>query len=225
MKNSALSEESVVSKVSDLMETLDHIKRYNALARSLKQFALIVIGSIAVFLSIGIALALTKFEYSVTRPIGFVYGFLFLLIPLVGLALGVDYVTKKVSATKTGEWREKLSGGFPSALEMLVELDWDNVLDEISMGRLSYALYSLLKTAAYWIVTFSGLQLIASILSLYFLHRLIFLSAFIWVVFALILVLLLLGKDLLRRYQEIHSLDMLLLELRWFSLELRRAEL
>ena len=54
MKDSVLSEESVVSKVSELMETLDHIKRYNALSRSLKKFSLIVIGSIAISLAVGI---------------------------------------------------------------------------------------------------------------------------------------------------------------------------
>ena len=147
-----------------------------------------------------------------------------MLIPLIGLAIGVFYVRRQTNATKTGDWKEKLSGGFPAALEILIELDWDNTLDEISIGKLSYSIYGLLKTAAYWLVAFFGLQLAANIVTFFFLHRELFLGTFVSVALALILVLLFLSSDLLRRYKEIHVLDMLLLELRWFSLEIRRAE-
>ena len=224
IQDSVLSEESVVSKVSELMETLDHIKRYNALSRSLKKFSFIVIGSIAISLAVGISLSLSGFNLATKNPQSFLYGFMLLLIPLIGLAVGVFYVRRQVNATKIGEWKEKLSGGFPSALEMLMELDWDKTLDEISLGKLSYTIYGLTKTAAYWLVTFFGLQLVGNGLTLYFLHRAVVISTFVSVAFALILVLLLLGRDLLRRYKEIHALDMLLFELRWFSLEIRRAE-
>jgi hypothetical protein len=224
MKDQILSEERVVSKVSELMETLDHIKRYNALSRSLKKFAFIVIGSIAISLVVGLILAILGLEDTARSPQGFFYGFMLLLIPLVGLAVGVFYVRRQVNGTKTGEWKEKLSGGFPSALEILIELDWDKTLDEISMGKLSYTIYGLLKTAAYWLVTFLGLQLVANAFALYFLHKPAIIGSVFSVAFALIIVLLLLGKDLLRRYKEIHAMDMLLLELRWFSFELRRAE-
>jgi len=105
-----------------------------------------------------------------------------------------------------------------------MELDWDKTLDEISMVKLSYTIYGLLKISAYWLVTFFGLQLVINALTIYFLNRPVLLGSFLSVAFALILVLLVLGKDLLRRYKELHALDMLLLELCWFSLELRRAK-
>lgn len=225
MKDAGLSEEGVVSKVSELMETLDHIKRYNALSRSLKNFSLIVIGSITISLVIGILLPILGLEYLSRSPQSFLFGFTLLLIPLVGLGIGVFYVRRKVRTTKTGEWKEKLSEGFPSALEILMELDWDKTLDEISMGKLSYLIYGLLKIAAYWLVTFFGLQLLANAFTLYLLQKPVILGGVFSVAFALILVLLLLGRDFFRRYKEIHALDMLLLELRWFSLELNRAEL
>jgi hypothetical protein len=225
MKDSVLSEEAVVSKVSELMETLDHIKRYNALARSLKKFSIIIIGSIILFLAVGILHNSLKFEYELMKPIGLVLDLLLVLIPLVGLALGVLYVRKQVNQTKTGEWKAKLAEGFPGALELIMKLDWENTLDEIYDGRLSYILYGLLKTAAYWFVAFFGLQLIANAFALYFLDRPVVAGSLFSLVFALLLALLLLGRDLFRRYKEIHALDMLLLELRWFSLELNRAEL
>ena len=224
MNDSVLSEESVVSKVSELMETLDQLKRYNALARSMKKFVLIVMGSIAVFLAVAVLFTILRFEYSLTKPVSFVYGFMVLLIPLIGVGVGVHYVKKKVNQTQTGEWKTKLSEGFPAALEVIMELDWEKTLDEIYSGRLSYILYGLLKTGAYWLVTASGLQLVANIATLSFVHTIIPISSLVTGLFALIIVLLVVGKDILRRYKEIHALDMLLLELRWFSLELRRAE-
>jgi hypothetical protein len=47
-KNSTMTEEKVVAKVAELMETLDQIKKYGVLARHLKMFSLIVIGSIVI---------------------------------------------------------------------------------------------------------------------------------------------------------------------------------
>ena len=44
-----ITEESVVSKVEELMETLDLVKKYNAFARSLKKFTFFIVGSIAIF--------------------------------------------------------------------------------------------------------------------------------------------------------------------------------
>jgi hypothetical protein len=224
MSDLVLSEESVVSKVSELMETLDQLKRYNVLARSLKKFALIVIGSIAVFLVVAGLFTILRFEYSLTRPVSFVYGFIVLLIPLIGVGVGVNYVKKQVNQTKTGAWKTKLSEGFPAALEVILELDWEKTLDEIYAGRLSHMLYVLLKTGAYWIVTAFGLKLVANIATLYFFYTIIPISSLVTGLSALIIVLLVVGKDILRRCKEINSLDMLLLELRWFSLELRRAE-
>ena len=56
VKNSIMTEEKVVAKVAELMETLDHVKKYNALSKSFKRFALIVLGSISVFLALGASL-------------------------------------------------------------------------------------------------------------------------------------------------------------------------
>ena len=61
--NSVLTEETVVAKVAELMETLDHVKKYNALARSFKKFALIVLSSITVFLAFGASLGFLKFSW------------------------------------------------------------------------------------------------------------------------------------------------------------------
>ena len=135
VKDSELTEESVVAKVADLMETLDHVKKYNALSSSFKRFALIVLGSITVFLALGASLGFLNLVVTLDRPQIFLTSLLLLLVPITGIAAGVFFIRKKINSVKTGEWKEELSHGFPSALKMLLEMDWDETFDEISSGE------------------------------------------------------------------------------------------
>jgi hypothetical protein len=219
-----MREESVVSKVEELMETLDNIKKYNALAHSLKKFAIIVIGSITVFAILAGVFEFFDLRLVLDRPLFLSVALLSLLIPVTGIILGVLFVRRKVASVKTGEWRDELSHGFPSALKILVELDWEKTFDEISMGKLSYALYAFLKTAAYWAVSFFALSFLGNAVTYLILQRLVFSSGILWGALALLIVLLVLSNDIWKRYKEILALDMLLMELRWFSFEFRRAE-
>jgi hypothetical protein len=224
VKNSIVTEENVVAKVAELMETLDHVKKYNALARSFKRFALIVLGSIAVFLALGASLGFLNLVVTFDRPQIFLASVLLLLVPITGITAGVLFIRRRVNSIKTGEWKEELSHGFPSALKMLLEMDWDKTFDEISSGRVSYALYGLLKTAAYWIITVFAVGLLGNLLTFLILQKAGLFGGFIWGLISLLIVYLILRNDLSRRYNEIRALDKLLWELRWFSLELRRAE-
>jgi predicted membrane channel-forming protein YqfA (hemolysin III family) len=224
VKNEEMSEENVVAKVAELMETLDHVKKYNALAGSFKRFALIVLGSIAVFLALGASLGFLNIVATLDRPQLFLVSLLLLLVPITGIALGVVFIRRRVNAIKTGEWKEELSQGFPSALKMLMEMDWDEMFDEISSGRVSYALYGLLKMVAYWIITVFAVGLLGNLFTFMILHRPGLFGVPIWGLLSFLIVYLILRKDLSRRYNEIRALDKLLWELRWFSLELRRAE-
>lgn len=219
-----ITEESVVSKVQELMETLDNIKRYNAFATSLKKFALIIVGFMTVFSIIMGMFEFYNLKASLDNPIFFSVSFISLLIPIIGIVTGVLFVRRKVNSVKTGEWKEELSHGFPSALKMLVELDWEMTFDEILLGKLSYVLYGLMKAAAYWVVTFAALRLLGTAVTLLVLQQTEFVGVFFWAALALLIVLFTLGNDLWRRYHEILSLDMLLMELRWFSFEFRKAE-
>jgi len=224
VKNALIKEENVVARVAELMETLDHVKKYNALARAFKKFALIVLGSIAVFLALGASLGFLNLVVALDRPQIFLASVLLLLVPITGIIGGVLFIRSRVNSIKTGEWKDELSHGFPSALKILLELDWDKTFDEISSGRVGYALYGLLKTAAYWIITVFAVGLVGNLLTFIILHKAGLFGGFIWGLFSLMIVYLLLRNDLSRRYNEIRALDKLLWELRWFSLELRRAE-
>ena len=224
VKNEGMTEENVVAKVAELMETLDHVKKYDALAGSFKRFALIVLGSIAIFLALGASLGFLNLVVTFDRPQIFVASLLLLLVPITGIAAGVIFIRRRVNAVKPGEWKEELSHGFPSALKILLETDWDEMFDEISSGRVGYALYSLLKAAAYWVITVFAVGLLGNLVTFLVLQKAGLFGGPVLGLLSLLVVYLILRKDLARRYNEIRALDKLLWELRWFSLELRRAE-
>jgi hypothetical protein len=222
-QTSQLTEETVVAKVAELMETLDQVKKYNALTSALKRFALIVISTIIIFLAVGGSVGFLNLVATLDRPQFFLISFLLLLIPIGGVSIGVYYIRKKVNSIKTGEWKEELSDGFPSALKILTELNWDETFDEISSGRVGYALYSILKILAYFVITTFVVGLVANVVIFSVLHQGL-IGGPISGLIAIVLVYLLLRKDLSRRYSQIRALDNLLWELRWFSVELRRAD-
>jgi hypothetical protein len=222
-QTSQLTEKNVVAKVAELMETLDQVKKYNALTSSLKRFALLVIGSLIIFLAVGSSIGFLNLVVTLDKPQLFFASILLLLIPISGISIGVYFIRKKVNSIKTGEWNEELSNDFPSALQILTELDWDKTFDEISSGRVGYTLYSLLKATAYLIITLFTLGLVGNLVTFIFLNQGL-LGGPILGLISLLIVYLLLRKDFLRRYHQIKALDNLLWELRWFSVELRRAE-
>ncbi len=224
VKSQELTEENVVAQVAELMETLDHVKKYNALAGAFKRFALIVLGSIAVFLAVGASLGFLNLVATLDKPQLFITALLLLLVPVSGIAAGILFIQRKVNAIKTGEWKEDLTHGFPSALKILLEMDWDETFDEISSGRVGYALYGLLKAAAYWLITVFTVGLLGNLSAFLVLGKTGFLGLPVWGLLSVLIVYLILRKDLSRRYKQIRALDKLLWELRWFSLELRRAE-
>jgi TRAP-type C4-dicarboxylate transport system permease small subunit len=220
---SQLTEETVVAKVAELMETLDQVKKYNALTSSLKKFALVVISTIIIFLAVGGSLGFLNLVATLDKPQIFLMSLLLLLIPIGGVSVGVYFIRKNINSIQTGEWKEELSNGFPSALKILTELDWDKTFDEISSGRVGYALYSILKAVAYLVITTFVVGLVANIVTFTVLHQGLIGGPFSGLI-AILIVYLLLRKDLSRRYSQIRALDNLLWELRWFSVELRRAD-
>lgn len=221
-QNPNLTEESVVAKVAELLETLDHVRQYNELYHSFQKFALIVGTSIAVFLLIGASLNFANLNPS--GPEILLESGLLLIIPVVGTAIGVYYIKRRLHSVKQGEWKTELSNGIPGALKILSDIDWDKTLDEISSGRYSYGLYGVLKAFAYWIIVSFALAPLGNIISILALHRTGLIGFPIVGFVALIVVFFLLRKDLNSRFNEIRALDKILWELRWFSLELRRAE-
>ena len=219
-----MTEEVVVAKVAELMDTLDQVKKYDAIASSLKKFILIDGSAIGLFLVIQTLFEVFEIDNSLSSVVYLAIMFLTLLIPLSGVVLGILFMQKRIKSVKEGEWKPELSKGFSAALKILIDMDWEKTLDDISFGRIGYAVYGLLKTIAYLVVSVSAFEVIWNGLTFILIHRLIFLGIVLWGLFAITLVFIPLRKDLLKRYRELRALDKLIWELRWFSVEFGRAE-
>jgi hypothetical protein len=221
--NSTMTEESVVAKVAELMETLDEVKKYDVLDRHFKKFATIVIGSIVILILANVLLPFSGLLVGFDPPQRFLLTFLLVLIPISGVVVGVLFVRGKINSVKTGEWKDELSHGFPSALKILSEMNWDSSFDTVSSGGLGYAMYGLVKGAAYWTITYFALGFAFNIVTYIVLHRTaVFGGASIWI--SLLITFAYLKKDLSRRFNEIRAIDKLQWELRRFSYEFRNAE-
>jgi hypothetical protein len=148
-----MTEEKVISKVAELMETLDQVKKYNVFMRSLKNFVLIVGGSIAAFLILLTLFQIFDLDLNINSSLFFAVAFLTLLIPVTGLSTGILFVRKQMNTTKVGKRKEELSHDFSSVLKILTEIDWDKTIDDITMGKLGYTIYGIIKIAAYLVIT------------------------------------------------------------------------
>ncbi len=223
-KNSTMAEENIVAKVAELMETLDQVKKYEVLARHLKMFTSIVVGSIVICVSVNLLISFLGLLSAFDEFQRFFLTFPLVLIPATGVVVGILYVRRKIDAVKTGEWKDELSQGFPSALKILSEIDWEASFDFVSSGRLGYAMYSLVKGAAYGFVAFFILGFTFNLVTYIVLHRTGALG-YASFHFSLLVIFLYLRKDLSRRFNEIRAMDKLHWELRRFSHDLRSKEL
>jgi len=221
---SSLSEENVVKKVAELMETLDEIKKYNILEKYLKKFTIIVITSIAICIAVNLTISFFGLLNAYNELDRFFLNFPIVLIPSVGVLAGILFVRSKMKKVKTGEWKKELSKGFPSALKLLSEIDWDNSFDVVSSGRVGYVLYGLVKGAAYGFIFFFIIGFVLNLITYLTLHRTGALG-YASFHFSFLSIIVYLRYDLSKRFNEIRAIDKLQCELRRLNDELRSAEL
>jgi FtsH-binding integral membrane protein len=217
------SEETVVKKVAELMETLDEIKKYNVLDRHLKKFTIIVIGAIAICILVNLSISFFGLLRAFNEFERFFLNFPIVLIPTGGVLAGILFVKRKINAVKTGEWEKELSKGFPSALKLLSEIDGDTAFDVVSSGRLGYAMYSLVKGAAYGFIFFFIIGFVLNLLTYIVLHRIGALG-YASFHFSFLAMILYLWHELSKRFNEIRAIDKLHWELRRLGYELRNTE-
>jgi len=223
-KSSSMTEENVVKKVAELMETLDEIKKYNVLDKYLKKFTIIVISSIAICIAVNLSISFFGLLSAYNEFERFFLNFPIVLIPTVGVVVGILFIKRKINEVKTGEWKEELSKGFPSALKLLSEIDWNTSFDVVSSGRLGYAMYSLVKGAAYGFIFFFIIGFVLNLITYIVLHRIGALG-YASFHFSFLALIIFLKYDLSKRFNEIRAIEKLQWELRRVSNELRSAEL
>lgn len=218
----------VVNKVKELMETLDQVKKYNEFAVAVKRFALIVLGSITTFLILRTLMTHSGLVEFIGKTGFFALSGALVLILVGGLTGGVWFVNKRLGSIHTGEWKERLlNEGFPGALQLLYELDWQKSLEEISRGKRSYIVYLLIKFTAYYVITLVAVLLVWNILLMPAHNNnniQIPIQRLISIAISFLIVAIALGRDVISRYREILALDMLFHELQVFSVEFGRAK-
>lgn len=219
-----MTEDTVASKVAELMETMDQIKKYKVVTESLKKFGIIVGGSVTVFFATLTLFEILEFDKVLNTTWFFVIASLSLLVPIAGLLGGMLFMRNQIKSVKEGEWRQEISKGFSSNLKLLIDMNWEKTLDDISNGRFGYAVYSLIKVGTYIIVAVSAFELFWNGLTLILFQSIVYTGAIFWGLFAILLVVIMLASDLVNRYRELRALDALVWELRWFSYEFGRAE-
>ncbi len=224
MGKTILIEDKVAIKVTQLMQTLDQVKKYKAIAEFLPKFALIIGTTLGVFFALLSLFEILELEHLLNTAMFLVVAFLSLLIPIGGLLCGMYLMHKKIMNIPEGQWKTEIAKGFASTLKVLIDVDWDRTFDDISDGRLGYAVYALIKAGTYLVVIVSAFELLWNGLTLILMQQIVIAGSIFWGLIGVLIVAVLLGKDLLRRYQELRALDMLVWELRWFSLEFGRAE-
>jgi hypothetical protein len=219
-----LTEDKVAIKVIELMQTLDQVKKYKAIAKFLPKFALIIGSSLAVFFALLTLFEILELEHLLNITMFLVVAFLLLLIPIVGLLSGMFLMRRQIMSIPEGLWKTEIAKGFASSLKVLLYIDWDSTFEDISNGRLGYTIYGLIKVGTYLVVVVSAFELLWNGLTLIFIQQIVVSGAIFWGLIGVLIVAVLLGNDLLKRYKELRALDMLVWELRWFSLEFGRAE-
>lgn len=204
------------------MTTLDQVKKYRQLASAMIDFALIVVASVVILLAVHITVNLLNlYGVSGVSLESWVVAFANVVVVCLGVFVGVVWVGQKMDRVKTQQWKNTLNEGTPGALKLLQNTNWETIFNDIRFAKLGFALYGLIKVAAYWLITISILVVLSSLIGNIIHLNFDFIAL---LVIALVLVVTVNLKDIRNRYDQVGRLDALLWELRWFESEFRRTD-
>ena len=228
-----MSEADVVENVSALMQTLDQVRKYRELAYAMIDLlAILVVSIIASILIIflqGLYDVTSGFPaYGPGLPLGGIAlpssGFVSLAVAFIilgGILTGMLWVDRRVKRIRVGEWKKTMEEGVPGAVKLLSELDWDSLLGTVSVSRVAYLFYAVIKIVGYSVLTFVLLFFIGGVLELW--QGLPSGPEYL-VPISVVLVLIFSKKSLEAGFNRLRSLDLLFWDLRGFYCEFKRAE-
>jgi len=216
------TEQDFSSRISELMTTLDQVKKYKELARSMFDFVLIVLSGLIVVLFVYIGFDLAQglgWQVPEDLILSGVETLAAFIIFGGAVILGILRVDQRVRKVKVGEWKAiEKEGTTIETMKLLSTLDWPTVFQDIRYSKIGFVFYSVVKIVAYWILA-SILIGLGSSFGLYALH--VAPNLLLVAIISLIIVLALNRNDLQKRYNQSWALDSLLWELRWFDSEFR----
>ncbi len=236
VRDLALSEETLVTKVEELMSSLDDVKRYRELSCAMIDFGAIILGSVVAVMALVYVQSFYDVFYGVPVSNGYITlgatdsfpispgaSIATVLIVLLGIVLALHQVRRRVNRVSTGEWMPLLKEGAPGAIKLLSDTDWDSLQERASSARASYLLYELWIVAGYTILLFAAIYVFGSVVEFWAGFQSSFLSSYLLVISALV-VLILERKNFERGFEKLRALDALFWDLRWFASEFKGRE-
>ena len=207
------------------MTTLDEVRKYKELARSLVDFALIIISSVVVALFVYIGFDLYQAlggQFPSDLIISGIEAIISLIILAGAFIAGTLWVGRRTARVKVGEWKQELEqDSTTGAIKILAGMDWPSVFQDIRYAKIGFVFYAILKVIGYWILTFIILFLLSTF-GFSALHVVEDVPDIVYVaILSLVIAVAVSVKDLQRRYDQSWALDSLLWELRWFDSEFR----
>jgi len=220
-----LTEEILLSKMVEFLTAIDQVKKYRKLASALIDFALIIVASVVVLLTLHLAVNLLNlYGISNVSSNSWSVAFSNILILCIGLLIGVVWVGQKTDTVKTQQWKNTLNEGTPGALKLLQETNWENIFRDIRFAKLGFVLYGIIKVVAYWLIAAFISVILYGFIMVNIFHFSFDFNFISILIVAFVFVLILSLGDLRNRYEQVGRLDSLLWELRWFEREFRRTD-
>lgn len=214
-------EQLLSSKISELMNVLDQVKKYKELISSMIDLAIILSATAVAVLAINLSRNYLSVFYGENNALGTIVLNASIWIIIAGIIAGMLRVSLRVMHVKVGEWKSVLDEGAPGAIKLLEELKWETIFSDIRSAKLGVYIYGIARFILFWASWAAIFYFLIGVFLGLFIHLSLTVVAvgFLSLVFALAVS----SKDLRRRYQQIGHLDSLLWELRWFESEFRRA--
>ena len=149
--------------MAEFLTAIDQVKKYRKLASAIVDFALILVISVAGLLTLHLVVNLLNL-YGISNVTANSWGVAFssILIPCIGVLIGVVWVGRKIDAVKIRQWENTLNEGTPGALKLLQETNWETIFSDIRFAKLGFAFYGTIKVAAYWLVAFFAFVVLSS---------------------------------------------------------------
>lgn len=222
-----MKEDDAVAKVSEFMANLDTIRRYKRSVILFWKSMGIFLVAMALILSMEVAYALVGlftggFDVSLlfVSPLVILLNILFFFVGLLAIAV---YIDQRVSHVKEGNWEAALSEGFPGALKLLLDMDWESVMEDTKTAKLGLMGSVIANVAAVSLIILFILSAINSAIIPFIFH--IQLDFTILVSISILLAILQFRKGIDEKLKAVWGMDYLSADLRWFVDELKRAEL
>src|SRR2546428_3168362 len=154
------------------MTTMDQVKKYKELARSMVDFVLFILSSVIAVLFVYIGFDAYQAQGGQIPPgiiLSGVEGIIAAVIFGAGFIAGTLWAERRMRRVKVGDWKLLQREGTLGTMKILSGLDWPTVFQDIRYSKLGFFLYSILKIVGYWILGFIVLLFVTGI-GLSFLH-------------------------------------------------------